>query len=561
MTTEKPAGPPQSELLCLLADEMFTLGQSDEGEPFAVSRNLPGVTISLRPRGKFRSTLASAYRERHGRPPGSGALTDAIAVLTGDAHDLPRSPVSLRVARIAHALVIDLGIEGDSRCVVIEPGAWRVADQPPDGVLFRRTALTGALPIPRAPGSGDLQPLYELVNLAEGDQPLVTAAMVAALEPGIPHPLLALTGEQGTAKTTTAKLVVRTVDPSPVDLRSASRTVEEWAVAASGSWVVGLDNLSALPDWFQDALCRAATGDGLVRRELYSDSDLAVLSYRRWVILTGIDLGATRGDLADRALMVHPERIPTAHRRLDADIEAEFVRHWPTITAGLYDLTAQVLEVIDDIHLPQPPRMADFARIVAAVDKVTGSDGLSRYARQASDLTAEVLDADLVAVALRSFMSSRTAWTGSATELLDELDRPTPTPKSWPSTPAYLSGRLRRTAPALRDIGIRVDLGRNSSGSTITITVISDADDGNDAVSPTPSVPPQEEEREGEEEQEGTSASSASLASLTAPPPDEEPMDDLPDHKLDDAPPPERIPDHILAQWELEDTAPEEDAA
>jgi hypothetical protein len=52
---------------------------------------------------------------------------------------------------------------------------------------------------------------------------------------------------------------------------------------------VVLDNISGIPDWLSDALCRAVTGDGMVRRRLYENDDLTVLAFRRVVALTSID--------------------------------------------------------------------------------------------------------------------------------------------------------------------------------------------------------------------------------------------------------------------------------
>ena len=75
-----------------------------------------------------------------------------------------------------------------------------------------------------------------------------------------------MTGLQGAGKSMVARFIVSMLDPSPAPLRSEPRDVEGWSVAASGSWIVALDNLSHLPAWFQDCLCRAYSGDGLVRR-------------------------------------------------------------------------------------------------------------------------------------------------------------------------------------------------------------------------------------------------------------------------------------------------------
>ena len=115
-------------------------------------------------------------------------------------------------------------------------------------------------------------------------------------------------------------------------------------------------------------MCRAVTGDGDVRRRLYSDADLAVFAFRRVVLLNGIDLGAMRDDLAERLMTV--EVHPITRRRYDADLMAAWEAAHPRILGALLDLAAQVLTVLPDVRLADPPRMADFARVLAAVDHV-----------------------------------------------------------------------------------------------------------------------------------------------------------------------------------------------
>ena len=165
-----------------------------------------------------------------------------------------------------------------------------------------------------------LAELRDLLNVSDGSWPLLMSWLVAALLPDIAHPILFLTGEQGTAKTTATKLLVQLVDPSPAPARQSPRDPDDWSVAASGSWVVGLDNVSHLPRWLSDAMCRAATGDGLVKRTLYSDADVTVLNFRRVLVVNGIDVGAVRGDLADRMIPVELHPIAAQDRRTDRDL-------------------------------------------------------------------------------------------------------------------------------------------------------------------------------------------------------------------------------------------------
>ena len=118
--------------------------------------------------------------------------------------------------------------------------------------------------------------------------------------------------------------------------------------AAQGSWVVGLDNLSHVPDWLSDSLCRAATGDGDVRRALYTDAGLAVFAFRRCVLLNGIDVGALRGDLADRLLKINLDRIEEDARAEETELDRQWAADYPIILGNLLTLAG---DTIARLHL------------------------------------------------------------------------------------------------------------------------------------------------------------------------------------------------------------------
>jgi hypothetical protein len=405
--------------LVALATDRYELAMSATGEPFAVARAGHGPYLAGMLRGgqaSLRAELAAGYARKTGRVPASSALADALNVLEGIAIDRPPVPLALRVARHQAGLVLDLG-DPAGRVVVLTSGGWEVAERSP--VLFRRTKLTGILPEPER--GGRLEALRELglVNLSESTWPLAVAWLVAALVPDIAHPIPLLVGEQGTGKSTTARLLSRLVDPSPAELRSAPRDLEQWAVAAAGSWLVVLDNISGIPDWLSDALCRAVTGDGMVRRRLYENDDLSVLAFRRVVALTSIDPGALRGDLADRIVLFDLERFQ--HRGEELHLDQAFHAAWPHLLGGLLDLACQVLAALPTVHVDHPPRLADFARILAATDQVLGTRALETYRALSSRISADVVEADPVAEAVRKLATTTGTWQGTAGELLGKL--------------------------------------------------------------------------------------------------------------------------------------------
>lgn len=256
----EPARRSAATVLVGQALELYELGVSADGEPYALPRTGRRLVRLLRGgRSSLRAQLARGYYGATGKAAGQQALADALLVIEGHALEGEPRPLHLRVAEQAGRTYLDLG-DRTGRAVEIDAAGWRLVDPP---VLFRRL-LSGPLPQPTR--GGTLEGLWDLLNVAVADRPLVLAWLIAALTPDIPHPILGLFGEQGVGKTTAAKVLALLLDPTPAPVRKAPRDAESWITAASGSWCVDLDNLSAMPDWLSDALCRAVTGDGDVRR-------------------------------------------------------------------------------------------------------------------------------------------------------------------------------------------------------------------------------------------------------------------------------------------------------
>jgi hypothetical protein len=400
------------------------------------------------------------YRDRKA-PPSMEAFQGAMQVLEARAaYDGPERPVSVRVAPAGpSAFYLDLG-NADWSAVRVDAQGWTLSTDPPE--KFRRPSGMLPLPIPQ-PGGELIADLNRFANVAIDDAPLLVAWITAALLPTGPYPLLVLTGEQGSAKSTLAKFVRRLIDPHVSELRAEPKELRDLMIGATNSWVCCWDNFSKITTSLSDTLCRLSTGGGFATRQLCTDTDEVFLDAQRPVILTAIDDVVNRTDLSERALFLRLPTIADRDRRLESALLAEFDRTRPRLLGSILDAVAAGLKTRDQVKLKSLPRMADFARWGEAVCRAIGyppNAFLERYATNRRDAYATLLDGSPLVTALES-LAERGPFQGTPQSLLVALNdfKPPMTSPQWPRTARALGSQLRRLAPAIRSGGVNLTFG------------------------------------------------------------------------------------------------------
>ncbi len=400
---------------------------------------------------EYREILSGEFYKLTGKGASRNALADAVNTLAAIAkYEGDAARVFLRVGESDGDIVIDTG-QKNRACHVVSADAWRTVQTPP--IHFRRSGKPLSLPEPAEPA---FSRLWRYVNVHPGDRVLIAAWLLAALRPRGPYPILVLIGEQGTGKSSTARVIKSLADPSASPLRAPPKDVLDLLVAALSSWVLALDNMSGADPKLSDALCRLSTGGALSGRTLFTNSEETLIEVQRPVILNGIDDLATRPDLADRCIVLE---LPQLQRRAtEHDLAAAFKNDACAIFAALLDGLRLALRDSSALDIGELPRMADFAKWAAAGVPALGftaDEFLIAYRVNQAGAIAAGLDSSAVGQALRTFMAERPAWTGPASSLLRELAfGADTTARSWPRSPKGLINAMRRLAPSLRHVGI-----------------------------------------------------------------------------------------------------------
>ncbi|MBU3958490.1 MAG: hypothetical protein KKE91_01360, partial [Candidatus Omnitrophica bacterium] len=248
------------------------------------------------------------------------------------------------------------------------------------------------------------------------------------------------------------------VDPSRVMLISTPKDLEQAQMTAEKHWISTFDNVSKILEWFSDFLCRGVTGEGDMKRSLYTNDDEFIRSYRRCFVLNGISSSMWRADLLDRAIIfdipilkdTRPERI----------MDEEWQKSLPGILGGLFTAISKAINTVETIKGHEKFRMSDFAQWGGALAEALGysrDEFFRKYQESVERKWQDTAEDSAFAKKITDLLKKHNGyWEGATVELLEELRSEDKDEIGTPKTAKWLSTELVRIAPVMRNVGIDI---------------------------------------------------------------------------------------------------------
>lgn len=470
---KKESGDKESVAVKLIAiGSECDLFHDDRNDGYAVVMH-NGVRMTWRIRGReFKRWLAGQHWQRHAGAPNGEAIQSALNVLESKAtFDGTELALSNRFAVRGDAIYIDLA-DAQWRAVRVTADGWEVMDKPP--VVFRRYAHQRPLPVPVR--GGRLDDLDDFLNVAsDDDRVLLHAALVTAPLENVPRPIVTCHGPQGSGKSTASNLLRRMLDPSAIDNLSFPKKHDELAQILDHHAMPCFDNLKTIDSASADMLCRAVTGGGFSKRELFSDAEDIIFNFKRPLILNGINIPTHAPDLLDRMMLIELQRIPESKRRTEDEMWRAFDEAHPRLFGALLDNIVAMLATPTQAQ-KDLPRLADFAQRASCWYGGMHGDGqrfLDIYHHNICRQTEEAVESDDVAVAVRAFVLHVRTWEGTPTDLLKALNErrgSMPAPEGWPRKANSLTRKMRVLQATLAQVGILVSM-EHSGARTVRLAV------------------------------------------------------------------------------------------
>lgn len=454
---EKKGLDPTQRLVAIgLGAELF---RDADGNHYSTIK-IRGVSETVMVGDRFhKAWLRIAFTGRKGPIAKKEWVTNAIEQLHAVAEMQGREyAVVLRHTEHEGKVYIDLA-DHKRQVVEVSPGAWRIVENQDCPVRFRRPF--GMLPLPEPIKGGEIKELYPFVNVETDDMPLLLAYIIGCFSPG-PYPVLSLKGEQGSAKTSLARLIHDFVDPNVAVCCNMPKTSRDLLVAAQQKRLLSFDNLSVLEDKVSDLLCSLSTGAAEANRKLYSDADIAILRAKRPLILTSIEPVVVRQDLLDRTIAITLPPIAPENKKSEfeiaQDLRQEGVRG--RIFGAILDGVAAALAGHSAVKIEDAPRMLDCFKWATAAESALGLDPgacMEAYRRQVDEDTEASISEDPFAQQIIALCQE--GFNDTATKLAKKLC----------ISINELKGKLYRIAPALRKRGYIVKRERTNRKRSIIL--------------------------------------------------------------------------------------------
>lgn len=367
---------PAGVLLKIIAE--IECWQDQFGNALATIENQHGVTIHTKIEGQlFEDWLRMQFDgETNGLIPPREVVASVIkqvaarARIFGETHN-----TELRWAHAGDALWLDLA-RPDGHAIKITADGWEEVEKV-TGVRFVRPGDFGRLPSPERGGTMD--DLWGVLNIEKEDRVLVAGWLVAAaLFPVAPPFVLNICGPQGSAKSSTSRIIRSCWDPSVANGQSLNdHNLPSLSLTCAVQAVLMIENASYLSEEAQDALCRIITGEAEIDRKLYTNEELVKRAFRRPIIINGINAVATRPDLAERSIIISLPEVTEEGRLTEEEMREKMFAAHPRILAALLDALVFAMKWRPRIRQQMRQakishRMADSVEWITAAEEAMG---------------------------------------------------------------------------------------------------------------------------------------------------------------------------------------------
>lgn len=368
---------------------------NDSDQVYALIENNDHIETWNLGSSKTKDWLRFRYYKETGENYSDDAYKNAIALLKAEAVNdgAPRVFIYNRVAMIEKTVYYDL-VSLDFKAVKITENSVEIINLDENTPIFVRSQHQQQQVMPKFGRKGAMADLSQLYRISRKDRLLFEIHQVAMFLEKCPIPIMNILGEQGSNKTTLAKSVKQLVDPSGNNISSLPRKNEELYLHFYNRYLASFDNVSWFSQTVSDILCRAITGEGQSKRQLYTDSNEVIYNYQRKIIVNGIAPSLEFPDYRERSIFYETLPLKEHERLTEEEYQKRFKELLPYVLGEIFVALQNALQMYDSVksELKDLPRMADFTIYGECISRALGYEPFSFVEQYKERMSVNALD-------------------------------------------------------------------------------------------------------------------------------------------------------------------------
>jgi hypothetical protein len=410
----------------ILEQDGFKVFRDEKRKPWAELEDNETIKIFPCDSSAFEGWCRKIIYAEYGVNPHREGLKNIIELLKAKAVWGKREhKLHNRIAWHDGFLVYDLSNDAWEK-VIISDKDWVVVKKDPTQIFFKRYGHQNQQVTPEKGASPEYaKRLLEYVNITDEDQKILFIVwIISCFLPDFPHPLLYVYGPQGSAKSTISRIVREIIDPSLLEVGTLPKNHEALVQQLDHNWINFFDNVSYIDQDMSDLLCKAITGIGISKRELYTNDEDVIYNFMRCIGVNGINLEGAQPDLLERSILLNLKRMDDTKRVPEDKLWKDFRENKQKILGSIFSALSHAISIKDSIKVDELPRMADFALWGCAIAEALGykqEDFYNAYKRNIEGQVEESINSSGIAVSIYEFMMNKAEWKGTPRDLFREL--------------------------------------------------------------------------------------------------------------------------------------------
>ena len=426
--------------------------------------------------------LIATYHKETGNIISYDACSLILGLLKAKAkiEGVPSETVYQRIALVDGTLYYDL-CNSLWELVRVAPDSIRIVRHGVDTPMFQRNPNQTAQVTPELGASPDS--IEEMCRLLRMDTLLFKVHLVSFFVESIQTPIILITGQQGSIKSTQSGLIKRMVDPTGSaledNLSNFPKKLDDLCLRLLNELVIAFDNVSMIPAELSDILCTAVTGTKNFKRQLYKDALEVIMRIKRKIVINGIALGIERVDLIERTVVYQTSAVPRDQRKTAAYVEEQFTRILPWFLGSVFGVLQEAIRMRSSVEesIPDSSRMMDFEIWGECISRAMGNSpgafqmGYEQSIKDSNDLLSEGIplvpfllelhkDRVKVVMTVKEFFL--------ALKRYAEENQYDVKSRSFPKSPNRLRWYIARFKTLLDEVGISVGIDRNTETNEFT---------------------------------------------------------------------------------------------